>query len=233
MEKNISRVCIIGKNKPYALSIYQHLAENSILPCVLGQKIESFNLNEKDLILIDIDYDNDDFLLRLFKSLQLQLPNISVCLFNVDKHKDLNRLLSFPILCGILNSMYDLDNVSQGIAKICSGSNWFSRDHLDVLANMRSERFSLARLDADTIQPRDSNNINQVGNLTRREHQILQCLAENLSNKEIANKLFLSAHTINSHRHNIYKKLGVNNRASALTKLSIRVRKQEAPFLNK
>ncbi len=46
--------------------------------------------------------------------------------------------------------------------------------------------------------------------LTPREREILQLIAEGSSNKEIAERLFLSLHTIHVHRNNIMKKLRIH-----------------------
>jgi DNA-binding NarL/FixJ family response regulator len=49
--------------------------------------------------------------------------------------------------------------------------------------------------------------------LTERELDIVKLIAEGNSNKQIADILCLSTHTINTHRKNIMSKLGVNNTA--------------------
>jgi DNA-binding CsgD family transcriptional regulator len=49
--------------------------------------------------------------------------------------------------------------------------------------------------------------------LTDREMDILKLIAEGHSNKQMADLLFLSPHTINTHRKNIMAKLQVNNTA--------------------
>ena len=54
--------------------------------------------------------------------------------------------------------------------------------------------------------------------LSQRELEVLQLIAEGLTNPEIASRLFLSVHTIKVHAHNIYGKLGVHNRTQAVTK---------------
>jgi LuxR family maltose regulon positive regulatory protein len=51
--------------------------------------------------------------------------------------------------------------------------------------------------------------------LSERELEVLQLLAKGLSNQEIANRLYLSKHTVKVHARNIYSKLGVGNRAQA------------------
>lgn len=49
---------------------------------------------------------------------------------------------------------------------------------------------------------------------SRRETEILNLVREGLDNREIAEKLFLSVHTVKTHLQNIYKKAGVKNRTS-------------------
>ena len=55
----------------------------------------------------------------------------------------------------------------------------------------------------------------QVKPLSERELEVLQYLAEGLTNREIANQLYLSLNTVKVHTRNIYGKLGVNNRTQA------------------
>ncbi len=51
--------------------------------------------------------------------------------------------------------------------------------------------------------------------LTPREEQVLRCVAQGMTNKEIAALLTISHHTVKSHVINIFNKLGVNDRAQA------------------
>ena len=49
-------------------------------------------------------------------------------------------------------------------------------------------------------------------NLTKRELEILELLIEGRSNREIAETLFISAHTVKSNLEAIYQKFGIHNR---------------------
>jgi DNA-binding NarL/FixJ family response regulator len=50
------------------------------------------------------------------------------------------------------------------------------------------------------------------GSLTQREQEVLRLVAEGLSNKDIADKLFISPKTVENHRTNIMQKLGLHSR---------------------
>lgn len=54
------------------------------------------------------------------------------------------------------------------------------------------------------------------GVLTDRETEVFKLIAQGVTNKEIANKLYISKKTVDSHRANIFKKLGIHNQAQAV-----------------
>ncbi|MCB9336071.1 MAG: response regulator transcription factor [Flavobacteriales bacterium] len=49
--------------------------------------------------------------------------------------------------------------------------------------------------------------------LSEREIEIIRLISDGLTNKEIADTLYLSTHTVNTHRKNIMNKLGIKNTA--------------------
>jgi len=51
--------------------------------------------------------------------------------------------------------------------------------------------------------------------LTAREIEVLRLLATGLSNKQIAERLIVSPHTVNGHIHSIFGKLAVHSRSAA------------------
>jgi len=70
-----------------------------------------------------------------------------------------------------------------------------------------------------TLQPK-ADPASLSGELTQRERTIVRKLSQGLTNKEIAKKLFLSTHTVTTHRKNISNKLGIKS-VSGLTVYAI------------
>jgi DNA-binding CsgD family transcriptional regulator len=70
------------------------------------------------------------------------------------------------------------------------------------------------------VSPQSSTNLNSgiETDLSSRELEVLLNVANGLSNKEIAEKLFVSLNTVKTHTANIYSKLGVKSRTQAISK---------------
>jgi two-component system nitrate/nitrite response regulator NarL len=63
------------------------------------------------------------------------------------------------------------------------------------------------------VQPTEKDAFSKAMSLTKREMEIIKLLAQEKSSQEIADQLFLSIYTINTHRKNILQKLGIKNAA--------------------
>jgi DNA-binding CsgD family transcriptional regulator len=59
-----------------------------------------------------------------------------------------------------------------------------------------------------TLSKSDSG-LNQAGEISDREKEVLRLVALGMTNKEIAEKLYISSHTVITHRKNITSKLGI------------------------
>ena len=66
--------------------------------------------------------------------------------------------------------------------------------------------------------PKESSSGLLLESLTRRERQMLDTITTGETNKAIAEKLFISEQTVKWHLHQLYQKLGVKNRTSAIAK---------------
>jgi DNA-binding NarL/FixJ family response regulator len=73
---------------------------------------------------------------------------------------------------------------------------------------MNEVRATLAQLRGEPLSP-------PPGSLTPRQAEILACLADGSSNREIAERLHLSRATVERHLATAYAKLGLRNRVEA------------------
>ena len=70
------------------------------------------------------------------------------------------------------------------------------------------------------VVPQDSRSRMQPPDLTNREKQSLSLVLMGLTNREIADKLFISESTVKSHLHSAYGKLGVHSRTEAVRRIA-------------
>jgi DNA-binding CsgD family transcriptional regulator len=62
----------------------------------------------------------------------------------------------------------------------------------------------------------DMNGHSKVYSLTEREHEVLRCVAQGLSNAAIAGRLGISSYTVRNHLTHIFEKLDVHSRSHAV-----------------
>jgi DNA-binding NarL/FixJ family response regulator len=97
-----------------------------------------------------------------------------------------------------------VNEIRDAVRSVAGGTKFFCGQVLDAV---RHESIDPDSIDADAI------NCEPIG-LSEREQEIITLIAEGYTNAKIADKLFLSPHTVNTHRKNIMQKLGVNNTAA-------------------
>jgi len=84
----------------------------------------------------------------------------------------------------------------------------------EIWANTREMSLAVQALaSAPTVR---TVNARGLSLLSKREIQVVRCLAEGLSNREIAERLELSQHTVKNHLFRIFDKLGVSSRIELL-----------------
>ena len=103
--------------------------------------------------------------------------------------------------------LYDIINCEQDITSHC-----LVEDRLFIPAVKRLEEDLRAKGSSENTEncEDDSCDNNRLEALSQREIEIISCVARGLTNKEIANELCLSVHTITTHRRNIANKLQIH-----------------------
>jgi DNA-binding NarL/FixJ family response regulator len=68
----------------------------------------------------------------------------------------------------------------------------------------------------EALKNADQELLKAIPRITRREKEILQLIGKGLTTIQIAEQLFISTHTVESHRKNLMEKFGVNNTTSVV-----------------
>lgn len=116
----------------------------------------------------------------------------------------------YPNKCNdMLNSvLFDIINCEQDLASHCN-----VEDMLFVPAVAELERRVREQGGCEAVSAADNTDISKADILSQREKEIVVCIAKGMSNKEVADALNLSVHTVTTHRRNISSKLQIHSPA--------------------
>jgi DNA-binding NarL/FixJ family response regulator len=106
---------------------------------------------------------------------------------------------------GVIHKSADVDEILDATRRLGAGETLLSPQEIVELLRLAG------RSREEEREARVS-----IGQITPREREVLQTLAEGLSNKEIAARLHMSVDTERTHMMNILNKLGVHSRLQAL-----------------
>jgi two-component system response regulator DesR len=100
--------------------------------------------------------------------------------------------------------------MSPAAARAAGASGFISKDWeaRDVARAVRAVGLGMTMFSPTSEQPAPL--------LTEREHEVLELIAGGSTNREIAERLFLSPHTVKEHTSALYRKLQARNRADAV-----------------
>jgi len=84
-----------------------------------------------------------------------------------------------------------------------------SRGSLELISAI--ERVSQNKSYFDMVKDFDHPEKSHTVNLSEREVEIVKLIVNGFTSNEIADQLFLSEHTVKTHRKNIFRKIGINN----------------------
>lgn len=194
---------LIADDHPHARLAITEMLEGEPHFSIVGQATngrEAIEYCEKllpDLLLLDIEMPIMNGL-EATKIIKEKFPFIKVIILSVSDHvEDLFTAIQYGAQGYLLKNM-DPDDWLQYLRSIMEGSNTAAKDLAGKLLYQFRER--------------DLYNTPSNSSLTPREKEILLLVSKGLTNKQIADQLFISENTVKNHVKNILEKLNLENR---------------------
>jgi two-component system nitrate/nitrite response regulator NarL len=197
-------IAVVAKNRyraeALALSISAH-SEHDTFPLT---RAESSVLAQYSRILVELDA-NLESAMTIIRNTVSQSPDATV------------------IVVGLVDSAESIVKLAEAGASGYVPANASFQELLLITQTAHKGEFAcppdvtfalFCRL-SELAQNHDEDSLQGSG-LTTRERQVMHLLALDLSNKEIANRLYVSECTVKNHVHHLLKKLGVRSRREAV-----------------
>jgi len=148
-----------------------------------------------DILLLDINLPDVNGI-DLCKELKKCNKNLRIiAISNYDDVSFIKRMLKAGA-DGYLLKNTDRLELLTAFKTVLKGTHYLQRDVEKILLNQSTRKVQKNRL---------------LVKITRREKEILQAIADELTTQEIAEKLFISPKTVEAHRMNLMSKLGAKN----------------------
>lgn len=166
---------------------------------------------QPDLILMDINLPNRNGV-EVTSIIKKQFPKIKVLILTMHNHDEFFMSAVREGADGYLLKDTPSEQVVEAVRTVAKGESVIHPSMTRKLLTLHQQK------EADQ----------EDNSLTEREKEVLLCLVEGLSNKEIAEKLFISDKTVKVHVSKIFKKLNAKSRTQVVIHA---IQKQLVPIL--
>lgn len=185
--------------------------------CIAGEVKNSGELSEQivkigpDILIIDFDLPGH-FSIRDVAFVSNNFPRIGILVISTNQHKqDILKVIDWGVK-GYLLKECDEKEIIEAVYAVARKERFFCGKVMDVILAKAIHQDGFANAKQNSCE---------AVSLSDREVEIVKLIAQGYTTKSIAEKLYLSFHTITTHRKNIFKKLNVRS-SSELVLYAIR-----------
>jgi DNA-binding NarL/FixJ family response regulator len=210
--KNMIRVLVADNSRIHTHLLAEALQRNPVLEVVPFESdssglVAALQTQRIDVLVINSSLDgNPGRGFEVLHEMREQRLGTRVVML-LDSSQDALVLQAFRAgAAGVYSKNQPVELLSKCVRCVYQGQIWADNQQLGVALG------ALASL--PTLRAADASGLNL---LTEREMQVVRCLAEGLTNREIAERLNLSRHTIKNYLFHIFDKLGVSSRIELLS----------------
>lgn len=149
------------------------------------------------VVLMDITLPGQSGI-EVTKQIREELPDVQILAVSMHSNILLIKQMLLNGATGYVSKASSFEEMSNAIQNVANGKRHISTDIQELIT-------------AQLINPDLHAVASKINQLTKRELEIVDMLKEGHSSKEIAERLLISSRTVEVHRYNIFRKLGVNN----------------------
>lgn len=197
----VSRVLLVDDHRMFAelLSISLETEADFSVVGVAGSGAEALALateSHPDIVVLDYRLPGENGI-RVANRLREVLPGVQIVMLTGQEDESLLRSALAAGCAGFVTKDKGIDNLVGAVRAVCAGQ-------VGIDANATAQ---LA-----TLSPRGRGS----SRLTNREAEVLMLLADGVSTREIASRLFISLNTARNHVQRLIAKLGAHSRLEAV-----------------
>jgi two-component system nitrate/nitrite response regulator NarL len=191
------KVIIDGLKRLLSVSSEIEIIGTALNGAILLDKLKT---QQPDLILLDISMPVMDGI-QAAKVIKKLYPTIKILVFTTFIDNDKVKKITKIGVDGYLLKDSSGDKLIHAIKMVMSGTNYYDHRVVDLVMHNYKRTASTPTITA----------------LTKREREVIRLIAQGKSSKEIGEELFISPLTVDSHRRNIFAKLGISKTAALIT----------------
>ena len=147
---------------------------------------------DADIVLLDIHLPDQSGIEIASKLIQLR-PAMKILVLSAENDAETISKLIETGINGFISKNATMKDLFIAINYIEEGAEYFGKDISKIIRDIK-----VAKKDGKE-------------QFTERENEIIALCSEGLTAKEIAERMYINVATVNTHKNNIFKKLGINN----------------------
>ncbi|MBQ8070666.1 MAG: response regulator transcription factor [Bacteroidales bacterium] len=147
---------------------------------------------DADIVLLDIHLPDQSGIEIARKLIQLR-PAMKILVLSAENDAETISKLIETGINGFISKNATMKELFIAIDYIEEGAEYFGKDISKIIRDIK-------------VAKKDGKD-----QFTERENEIIALCSEGLTAKEIADRMYINVATVNTHKNNIFKKLGINN----------------------
>lgn len=173
--------------------------------------LDSISKLKPDVVLLDLTMPRMSGL-EAIKLLVPVFPDVKVLVFSMHNNPDYILSAVTSGAAGYLQKDTSRDEILKAVRSVAAGELYYPPNASSIIIR----NLILPKKEAEITEAKTGNPASVWNKMTPREQQILQCLTEGMSSKDIAEHFTISSNTVANQRASIMRKANVKNTAELI-----------------